>query len=140
MKQEPDSSIVEKILKVISLDEGQALLAHYHPWYFHKVLSKVFVLVDRPEHATVVTSGDLELTNSIGMEFDLKHIARHSPDLVLRRCAASRRILAEHFYTESGEDHPKTVCATCGSDSRAVSWPCPTLIALACMYGLSVQI
>ncbi|MYR75137.1 MULTISPECIES: DUF6221 family protein [unclassified Streptomyces] len=71
------------------------------------------------------------------------HIALHDPASVLRRCAADRKLIAEHQPDGMGG------CITCArpeeseedSEGNSVSFrtatphPCPTVVALAECYG-----
>jgi hypothetical protein len=74
---------------------------------------------------------------------DADHIVMHDPESVLRRCAADRKILAEH--TPQGGGYPSHyACEGCGYDGSYCPEPnvghindCPTLIALAEGYGLT---
>jgi uncharacterized protein DUF6221 len=59
------------------------------------------------------------------------HIARHDPARVLREVTAKRTILAEHYRMEDG------VCNSC-SGVFMQAWPCPTVRALAAVYGEEV--
>lgn len=68
-------------------------------------------------------------------------IAMHDPASVLRRCAADRKILAEHVPAVDSWD--PYACTGCGSDDYG--WnvdhtnDCPTLLALAEGYGLTEE-
>lgn len=70
------------------------------------------------------------------------HIALHDPAAVLRRCAADRKILAEHAAQPDGSGFPDSQqCQTCsqpGGDGYQylVPYPCPTVRDLAEGYGL----
>jgi hypothetical protein len=71
-----------------------------------------------------------------------RHIALHDPAGVLRRCAADRKILAEH-RPHGGKWEPYA-CEGCGMDGGdCADWmvehvnDCPTLLALAEGYGLT---
>lgn len=76
--------------------------------------------------------------------FMAEHIVRHDPEAVLRRCAADRKILAEHKAREGGW-YDWYACEGCGYDGADYcSEPmtshvndCPTLLALAEGYGLT---
>lgn len=68
-------------------------------------------------------------------------IAMHDPAAVLRRCAADRKILAEHKPQPDGTGFPDSLqCGTCSRDGGdgyqyLVPYPCPTVMALAEAYG-----
>ncbi|MBT2508839.1 hypothetical protein J7I98_23715 [Streptomyces sp. ISL-98] len=72
-----------------------------------------------------------------------EHISEHDPATVLRRCAADRKILAEH--APKGDGWPSHyACEGCGYDASYCPEPitehvndCPTLLALAEGYGLT---
>jgi hypothetical protein len=72
---------------------------------------------------------------------EAEHIALHDPASVLRRCAADRKILAEHAPAVDSWD--PYACTGCGSDDYG--WnvdhtnDCPTLLALAEGYGLTEE-
>ena len=68
----------------------------------------------------------------------------NQPDTVLRRCAADRKILAEH--QPDGTAYGDQLCRRCtlgdeASDKlhRWFIWPCPTLRALAEGYGITEE-
>lgn len=72
-------------------------------------------------------------------------IARHDPAAVLRRCAADRKILAEHRPV-AGDWTDHYACEGCGYDGsycpeRVTEHvnDCPTLLALAEGYGLTEE-
>ena len=75
----------------------------------------------------------------------VEHVALHDPATVLRRCAADRKILAEH--RPRGDGYPSHyVCEGCGYDGSYCPEPytehvndCPTLLALAEGYGLTEE-
>lgn len=73
------------------------------------------------------------------------HMVMNDPNVVLRRCAADRVILQQHRpINDAG-----WICGVCiepgyigfeyRSDWPTVNAPCPTLVALASAYGLSVE-
>jgi hypothetical protein len=72
-------------------------------------------------------------------------IALHDPASVLRRCAADRKVLAEH--RPQGGGYPSHyACEGCGYDGSYCPEPntehvndCPTLLALAEGYGLTEE-
>lgn len=88
----------------------------------------------------VVVSGDTHVA-------DAHHIARHSPDAILRRCDADRRILARHAlnaeYARSGISFYSTACDGCGYDDCGPNVEnlndCPELLDLAHAHGLTVD-
>lgn len=68
---------------------------------------------------------------------------QHTPELVLDRCAADRRLLTLHGSVPLGNAPHIDVCLTCspgvpGQVIRAahLPYPCPTLTALAEGYGI----
>ena len=71
------------------------------------------------------------------------HIALNDPAAVLRRCAADRKILAEHAPQPDGSSSPDIQqCRTCSSSGDVDDWyqylvpyPCPTVLAVAEGYG-----
>lgn len=79
------------------------------------------------------------------LEEEAAHIALHDPDAVLRRCAADRKILADHAPVGGGwPGH--YACEGCGYDGSYCPEPitrhvndCPTLLALAEGYGLTEE-
>lgn len=72
---------------------------------------------------------------------NVDHMALHGPDAVLRRCAADRKILAEHAAQHDGSGFPDSqqcrTCSTSGGDGYQylVPYPCPTVLAVAEGYG-----
>lgn len=68
------------------------------------------------------------------------HIIRHDPATVLRRCAADRKILAEHAPADGWNPY---ACTGCGHDDFGPNVDhtndCPTLQALAEGYGLTEE-
>ena len=73
------------------------------------------------------------------------HIALHSPDAVLRRCAADRKLLEVH--RPQGGDWDPYACEGCGYDgsycpelSVQHTNDCPVLLAIAEGYGLTPEI
>lgn len=72
------------------------------------------------------------------------HIELHAPDVVLRRCAADRKILAAHPYTRNvikpsyGMHGAKFGCETCHDWDGVPEGRgnCETILALAEAYGL----
>jgi hypothetical protein len=80
---------------------------------------------------------------------DADHIINHSPESVLRRCEADRRILARHRLDPAAENTPRAAaCDGCG-----VEWvqdycdpiidnlnDCPELLDLAHAHGITEQI
>lgn len=64
---------------------------------------------------------------------DAGHIALHDPASVLRRCAADRKLIAEHRRLSLPPDVVYDECRLCGESNEA--WPCPTLVILAEGYG-----
>jgi hypothetical protein len=73
---------------------------------------------------------------------NMMHIAAWGPDVVLRRVAAERELLAEHRSTHGlgyvGRDYVgmDSVCTSCGTaDEYGVPWPCRTVLLLAEGYG-----
>jgi hypothetical protein len=77
--------------------------------------------------------------------FMAEHIVANDPHAVLRRCAADRKILAEH--RPQGGGYPSHyACEGCGYDGSYCPEPntdhvndCPTLLALAEGYGLTEE-
>ncbi|MFD8839768.1 DUF6221 family protein [Streptomyces griseofuscus] len=69
------------------------------------------------------------------------HFALYGPALVLRRCAADRKLLALHQPQQDSSPFPDSIqCRTCsehGGDGYQylVPAPCPTILALAEGYG-----
>ncbi|NUP20761.1 MAG: hypothetical protein HOZ81_32730 [Streptomyces sp.] len=66
-------------------------------------------------------------------------VAVNDPDSVLRRCAADRKILALHPYTQHPSKRgPDFYCDTCHVDDGCVTGGgnCDTVLALAEAYGL----
>lgn len=65
----------------------------------------------------------------------------HSPEFVLRRCRADRRLLERHRPQQDGSGFPDSMqCRTCSQDGGdgyqyLVPSPCPTLRDLADAYG-----
>ncbi|KFG02521.1 hypothetical protein IQ62_01510 [Streptomyces scabiei] len=70
-----------------------------------------------------------------------EHIIYNSPETVLRRCAADRKLLKEHAPQQDGSGFPDSMqCRTCsqsGGDGYQylVPFPCVTVRALAEGYG-----
>ena len=58
-----------------------------------------------------------------------RHIALHDPARVLREVKAKRKILAAHEKSDGG------YCELCYYGYGGGSWPCPTVRALAAVYG-----
>jgi hypothetical protein len=58
------------------------------------------------------------------------HIRLHMPVAVLRRIEAERGILTDH----AAADGRCVVCADPAA-GRALAWPCPTVLGLACAWG-----
>jgi hypothetical protein len=94
------------------------------------------------EVGDVLNSGTVAFVPCHG---DREHIAHNDPHTVLRRCAADRKIVAEHssphtvvdgFCAEEGAP-----CTHAGEDEcqRCQLWPCPTLLALAEAYGITEE-
>ncbi|HEX3782732.1 MAG TPA: DUF6221 family protein [Pseudonocardiaceae bacterium] len=74
-------------------------------------------------------------------------IAHNDPASVLRRCAADRKILAEHGQADFGA-YGDRLCRRCRYEDDElepdelhhwVVWPCPTLTALAEAYGITTE-
>lgn len=68
-----------------------------------------------------------------------RHIAMHDPASVLRQVAGARKLLElhvmnEHYFEATGRKNEQ--CITCdGERSEYFGYPCPTLQALAEMWG-----
>jgi hypothetical protein len=68
------------------------------------------------------------------------HMVRNSPARVLREVDAKRAIAALHKGEPSMHHEPprpERYCAACGVDDGwyNVPWPCPTILAVAAIYG-----
>lgn len=100
---------------------------------------------DDPE-ARLIGRGKIlgTLSNDYNGHLNADHIELHGPDAVLRRCAADRKILAAHPYTERainpgyGPSRAPFGCETCHDwdgvpEARG---NCDTILALAEGYGL----
>lgn len=70
-----------------------------------------------------------------------KHFALHGPESVLRRCAATRKLLALHAPQQDGSGFPDGMqCRTCSQDGGdgyqyLVPYPCDTVRTIAEGYG-----
>jgi hypothetical protein len=119
--------------------EAVALEATEGPWFADHPEPRHWG--DDPESALIVSGKILcILDNQHNGPLNADHIVLHSPDNVLRRCAADRKILADHATFGDGSVH----CIGCGVDYE--SGPlvenvndCPTLLALAEGYGLTPE-
>lgn len=98
---------------------------------------------DDPESALIVSGKILcILDNQHNGPLNADHIVLHSPDNVLRRCAADRKILAAHpvtrdVITVQPDGTHGFGCATCHQDEGLIigdGW-CDTLLALAEAHG-----
>lgn len=78
--------------------------------------------------ASTMAVGDWKLEANAHVDPIEAHIARHDPARVLRWVAAARQILVIHPKTGS-------CCDACSNDQWVAHWPCPTLLALASIYG-----
>jgi hypothetical protein len=83
----------------------------------------------RDDVAALLASGDVR--NRIAE----RHITLHSPDAVLRRCEADRRILARH-RPWPGSDY----CDSCDQDLTTRIHDCPELLDLAHAHGITDEI
>jgi hypothetical protein len=99
---------------------------------------------DWPQPATAVVDvgEDWPITTEAGPIAE--HISEHSPDNVLRRCTADRKILARH--TLNPNVHYEPACKGCGtygdmelSETENLN-DCPELLDLAEGYGLTPEI
>ncbi|WP_020525851.1 DUF6221 family protein [Catelliglobosispora koreensis] len=63
----------------------------------------------------------------------LDHVMRHDPTRVLRQVEGARKILARHQPDAEW-------CGSCAEqddyDNLFIVWPCPTILALAEMFGV----
>lgn len=71
---------------------------------------------------------------------DAAHIATWDPARVLATCAALRQIVERHIPDDGGSNQP--TCLTCVEfhadlDCQNEPWPCPTLRAVASIWGES---
>ncbi|MFC8447683.1 DUF6221 family protein [Kitasatospora sp. NPDC057223] len=88
----------------------------------------------------VVVSGDTHIA-------DAHHIARHSPNAILRRCEADRRVLARHRFDPDhanfGVSFYATCCEGCGYGDCGPNVEnlddCPELIDLAHAHGITAD-
>ena len=116
------------------------------------------IIVDRDtdgwQHAlddariVTVTHERIWWTTSPAHSPEADHIVTHSPDAVLRRCEADRRILARHRLDSGMADSATfaTACHGCGEDT---AWglpnvenlnDCPELLDLAHAHGITDDI
>ncbi|MEV4861448.1 DUF6221 family protein [Streptomyces ossamyceticus] len=77
---------------------------------------------------------------------DADHVALNSPDHVLRRCAAARRVLARHRLNPDAYWAEAAMCDGCGTEGE-MDYPrtenlndCPELLDLAHAYGITPEI
>jgi hypothetical protein len=107
------------------------------PWITHDHDDQVGMLEVRTVHEADIMIGYVADVATA----DARHIVRHGPASVLRRCAADRKILAEHAAQQDGSGFPDSrqcrTCSTSGGDGYQylVLYPCPTVLALAEGYG-----
>jgi len=94
--------------------------------------------VDLPMRA-IRTAGDFAVATTSGTW--AWHIAANDPAVVLRRCAADRKILEIHRY--KGGSWEPYACDGCGADDVGAlvdhANDCPTLVALAEGYGITAD-
>jgi hypothetical protein len=155
--------LIAKIRAAIDEDERVALAATPGPWHVANSIDFEGVVVHGPdtikwagidsktglwvEHLgpVEVVEEDTENGPTVG-RVDAEHMVRHDPTRVLRQAAALRKILELHqrIAGDPHYDHPDT-CTECGTSiydrngqqrTSQRSWPCPTLLALADIYGI----
>ncbi|WP_416520050.1 DUF6221 family protein [Streptomyces achromogenes] len=96
----------------------------------------------RPVDTDVVRVSDDGIVWFQALSDDIaEHIMHNSPEVVLRRCAADRKLLELHQPQPDGSAFPDSMqCRTCSHDGGdgyqyLVYAPCPTVVALAEGYG-----
>ena len=132
------------ILEQIGVREEAARDATEGPWF-----------ADHPEGswgddpgARLVGQGKILalFSNDNNGHLNVDHIALHSPDAVLRRCAADRKLLEIHKPRGTDFGYDPNVCEGCGQEGYCQDWvtehanDCPVLLAVAEGYGLTPEI
>lgn len=138
-KRTVEGDLAARLLAAIDETEPLALHAHGDTW----TVGSTFA-VKSTDGEEVIAEGE---PGSGGGVIDIPttaHIIHNDPQRVLRRCAADRKILAEHPQVDADHvgDQP-TGCATCHNDPDCGitigKGNCTTILLLADGYGVTTE-